>query len=626
MDPAGKRGSALSRDGTRFGRRIQRAASTHRSERSDRPRFSAPLVDDRIDIMPSEPLAHSPLRFLRAGNVSLVLVLAAAACRGEIGTLPGSHENSGTSGGTTGRPPLGADGKAAANLDVNRVAIHRLNNTEYDNTVHDLLGVKSSPGAAFIEDEKLFGFDDIADAFGMTDAQYEQYFNAADALVEEAFADPALKGRILVCTPASSADAGCTRRIIETFGLRAFRRPVEPPEVDRLITVSTDAVALGEDFTGGIKQAVKAMLSSPSFLYRIELDPDPSSAAAHPLAAHELASRLSYLAWSSMPDDQLFQQAESGALLTDDVLTAELGRLLKDARGNQFRSNFAGQWLGLRDLANHQVEPTAFPEWNESLRQGMVQEGLDYFAEFLTGDREMTDFFTADVNFVDGPLSKLYGLPKPAGDGLVRVTSTSDHRRGFIGLASFLTLSSYSYRTAPTLRGKWVLENLLCQHIPPPPPNVPKLDTANADTSAAAQSENVRKRLEAHRANPDCAGCHRVLDPIGLGLENFDAIGNYRTQYDNGDAIDASGALPDGPAFNGLTELTTLLAGDTRLIDCTEKKLMTYALSRGIVASDAPFSKQILDGWSSKGLGLAALLEQIVLNDTFRYRRGEPSP
>jgi hypothetical protein len=525
--------------------------------------------------------------------IAALIALGLCACRGQIGEDP-----SVANGAPNGHPPTTKDGAPVAGLDVNRVSIHRLNNNEYDNTMRDLLGVASTQAKTFIADEQLFGFDNIADAFGMTDAQYEQYFNSADALVEQTFADAALRAKIMICNAASAADSACAGKIIGAFGLRAWRRPLQDAEMTRLTRVVTDAITAGEDFTGGIKQVTKTMLSSLQFLYRIEIDAKPSSLDSHPLDPYELASRLSYLGWSTMPDAELFSLAKSGELSRDDVLSSQVDRLLADPRSSQFVSGFAGQWLGLRDLASHQVEPTAFPEWNESMRQAMIQEGLAYFTDFLTGPRNMTEFFTV-------------------------VTNASEHRQGFLGLASFLTQSSFSYRTAPTLRGKWVLENLLCEETPPPPPDVPKLDdAANAEQAMATQSENVRTRLEAHRTMPACASCHKTLDPIGLGLENFDSIGRYRSKYANGETIDASGVLPDGSKFNGLAELSAILAKDSRLTDCATQKLMTYALSRGVVDSDAPYMKQITDSW--KGGGLKSLLKQIVLNDTFRFRRGEP--
>jgi len=323
-----------------------------------------------------------------------------------------------------------------------------------------------------------------------------------------------------------------------------------------------------------------------------------------------------------MPDDELLAVARAGDLTKTDVLAAEVDRLLKDARASQFVTNFAGQWLGLRDLESHQVDPGAFPNFGEPLRNAMVGEGLAYFDEFLSGGRSLNEFFTADVNFVDASLAELYGFSPTSTTGLIRVTNTSDARRGFVGLSSFLTLTSYSYRTEATLRGKWVLENLLCEHITPPPPNVPDLDSMSGDP-AGLQSENVRKRMEAHRADPKCASCHKVLDPIGLGLENFDAIGTYRSKYANGDDVDASGVLPDGTNFVGLTELTDALSKDTRLTDCVSEKLLTYALSREVVATDAAYLDAIRKDWEADGMGLASLLERIVLSEPFRNRRGE---
>ncbi len=569
-----------------------------------------------------------------------VLLLGATACTGHITAryddAPNASPSSGTgttTGGSTGtgtgmdppsNPPPGGTGQP---LDVGRVPIHRLNNTEYDNTVRDLLGVPTTTAKSFIADETLLGFDTIAEAFGMTDAQFEQYYNAADAVTEQAFADAALRGRIMTCVPSSATDAACIKQTIVAFGARAWRRPLTDAETTRLAKVATDAIALGEDGTGGVKQVVKTILTSAPFLYRIELDPNPASTEAHALDAYELASRLSYLGWSTMPDNQLLALAGSGELRKTDVLSSEIDRVLADTRSKNFVSSFAGQWLGMRDLESHQVDTTIFADWNEPLRQGMVQEGLLYFQEFLLGNgadaANMTEFFTRDVNFVNAPLGQLYGTTGATTDPPTRVTLTTDTRVGFMGLASFLTFSSFSYRTAPTLRGKWVLENLLCQEIPAPPPNVPKLDDPAAANSAL-QSENVRVRLEAHRAMPSCASCHSILDPIGMGLENFDAIGRYRAKYANGDAVDSSGVLPDKSTFANLKELAQILSQptDTRLVDCASTKLMTYALSRGIVDSDQPYLQQIRTRWN--GGNMRDLLKQVVLNDTFRFRRGEP--
>ena len=579
----------------------------------------------------------------------LGLAVAAIACQGEIvlpyepspssaagATGPGANGSGGSAGGASagkagaGKAGAGSSSSSgsggsqaggAAPADVNRVAIHRLNNAEYDNTMSDLLGVESKVATTFIDDEKLFGFDTIAAAFGMSDARFEEYFNAADTLVEQAFANEGAREEILICTPESDSDLDCAEVILEAFALRAFRRPATQAELDRLLEVVSDAVALGEDFSGAIQNALKAMLSSASFLYRIELDPHPGSSEVHPLSAYELGSRLSYLVWSTMPDEELFELAATDELTSDEVLGEQLERLLADDRSERFIESFGGQWLGLRKLQSHQVDSAEYPDWNESLRAAMVAEGIAYFKEFVQGERGFSEFFTADVNFVNPELAELYDFSRPDADGLLEVKDTSDERRGFLGLASFLTVTSFSKRTAPTLRGNWVLENLLCTVSDPPPPMVPELDT---DDDSGEPSDNVRERLEAHRSNPSCAGCHSVLDPIGLGLENFDAVGRYRRAYSDGEAVDATGELPSGETFEGLLELSDILANDPRLTDCVVRKLMTYALSREIVASDASYVRELEDAWKADGLGLASLLRRIVLHPSFRSRRGEP--
>jgi hypothetical protein len=556
---------------------------------------------------------HSPV----ALRPPLVLgLLLAAACTGQIDAgsslapAGGGPAGVGPQRGPDGTPIVGAAGANAGGpaapgvtpgVDAGRVAIHRLNNAEYDNTVRDLLGVASTPARSFIADEKAAGFDNIATALGMTAAQYEQYFQTADALVEEVWADDALRNRILTCAPSGDDGGACAEKILLGFGLRAYRRPLEPDELARLQRVVDAAAALGESFERTIAQAVKAMLSSAAFLYRVELDPDPSSTVPHDLSPYELASRLSYLLWITMPDERLFAKAADASLLDDATLTAEVTRMLDDARAERFVESFAGQWLGMRALQSHQVDTSIFPDWNESRRDAMVAEGLAYFDEFLRGGRGMDEFFTAPTQSASDP---------------------DEARRGFLGLSSFLTFSSYSYRTAPTLRGKWVLENLLCEDIAPPPAGVPPLDDAKADP-ADLQSQNVRVRLAAHRENPSCASCHTLLDPVGFGLEHFDAIGAYRERYDDGDAIDASGELPGGLRFDGLTELSGLLADDERLPKCASEKLTTFALGRELEKSDAPYLESIREGWRADGLGLAALIERIVLSDLFRTRHGE---
>jgi hypothetical protein len=572
--------------------------------------------------------------------LSAVVALGAAACNGAISGVPGETPTGvaggggpAGSGGTGG--PGGAGGTAAP--DVGRIAAHRLNSFEYDNTVRDLLGVDGMAQKTFQTDESG-EFDNDADQFKINDARFEQYFANADTLGEEVFADTAPMGLRQTyvyglvspaCVP-SATDTTCTSKIIAAFAQKAWRQPLSTDDLKGLVKLATDAVGLGETADGGIKQVVKTLLASPRFLYRIESDPNPSSMEAHALDPYELATRLSYLIWSSMPDKTLFDLAASKQLSGDAVLSQQLDRMLADPKSAAFTQSFAGQWLGGRSMQAHQVEPSAFPTFDEPLRAAFVQEQLMYFDEFLHGPLPMTKFFTTQENFVNTRLAKHYGLPAVTANGFQKVTAGDPNRVGFLGLGGFLTLTSYSYRTAPTLRGRWVLQNLLCQNIPPPAVPPPALDDpTKPKTDPGLQQENVRERLEMHRKSLDCASCHNTLDPIGIGLENFDAVGAYRTKYSPTatTTIDASGVLPTGETFTSVASLAALLSTDTqikKLTDCSARKMMTYALSRALTPSDSPYLNQIRAAWSTQGWGLKALMNNVVLNDTFRYRRGEP--
>jgi hypothetical protein len=559
--------------------------------------------------------------------------LALGACTGVI--LPGA-DPSGAGGGSAGNSGgAGAGGAPLATPDVGSVAVHRLNNLEYDNTVKDLVGVDAMAQKTFQSDE-TGTFDNDADMFTLNDARYQQYFATADTIGETVFADTTPTGLRQTyvyglisptCTP-SATDTACSSKIIDAFAQKAWRRPITTAEGRDLLKLSTDAIALGETADGGLKQVVKTILASPMFLYRIEYDPNPASPIPHALDPYELATRVSYLVFSSMPDKALFDLAASKQILDDTVLTQQIDRMLADPKGANFTQSFAGQWLGARNMQSHQVEPTAFASFDEPLRAAMIQEELMYFDEFLTGPLPMTQFLTTPDNFVNARLAKHYGFPAvdPAA-GFQKVTNADPNRVGFMGLGSFLTFSSFSYRTSPTLRGRWVQENLLCNPIMPPAMPVPKLDMAPA-TDPSVQQEDVRTRLEMHRQAAGCSTCHSILDPIGLGLENFDGIGAFRTTYNapGSPKIDASGMLPSGEMFSSVAELAGILSSDThvqQITDCASSKLMTYALSRELTPSDQPYLNQVRTTWAGQGWGLKPLLKDIVLNDTFRKRRGE---
>ncbi len=563
-------------------------------------------------------------------GAGLAALCAAAGCVSGVtsGNVEASAGAAAQSPGTTGSSTSGggaAPGTSTAAVDPGRVGIHRLNNAEYDYTVRDLLGTSLQPAVPFLAEEGL-NFDNTASALGMTPSQYQGYFQAASDLSAEALSNATERAHLLTCTPTVAGDA-CARQIVTDFGAKIYRRPLDPSEVDRAMKVYDADFARAKSGPDALGQAVRAMLSAANFLYRVEYDAVPTSVAPHALSGYELASRLSYLAWSSTPDDALYAAAKAGQLSDPATLEATVDRLLTDTKSAGFVESFAGQWLSIRKLASHSVTAQVFPTFTPTLADAMASEGYLWFQEFLTTNRPLSDWFSADFNYVNDELAAHYGMPAPGtGAQLKRVEITTDKRVGFLGLASFLTQTSFPSRTSPTLRGAWSLTELLCSPPPPPPPVIPKLeDSADpSDASKPAGSENVRVRLEKHRADPGCAACHSTLDPIGLGLERYDGIGRYREAYPNGDAIAPNGELPGGVAFSGPEELGGLLAKDPRFTACAASKLYTYALGREADTIDAAPLQQLNSKWAARGLTFRNLMKQVVLSDAFRLRHGEP--
>ncbi len=548
----------------------------------------------------------------------LLLLASSLACTGNL-------EGGGGDGATAPQGPIGggAGPTIAEGVDPGRVGVHRLNNTEYDNTVRDLLGTAKQPAAAFLAEEGNH-FDNTASALGMNSSQFEKYLAAATDLVAESLANPASSARFMPCVPTVTNDP-CARSTIETFGMQIYRRPLEAAEVERVMAVYNADLALANDGREAVGQALRAMLASANFLYRVEYDASPSSTTPHQLSGYELAARLSYLHWSSMPDAALFDDAKAGKLAQPAALEAVVDRLLADSKASAFVESFAGQWLDLRSLFTHSVTPTVFPTYTTQLADAMIAEGQLWFQEFLNQDRPLSDWFTADFNYVNDALAQHYGMPAPGtGEKLTRVAVTTDQRSGYFGLASFLTHTSVPSRTSPTDRGAWVLAELLCDAPPPPPPMVAELEkSADPNDTSPQGAENVRERLERHRSDPACSSCHQLFDPIGLGLERYDALGRYRETYGNGDAIAPSGVMPNGTPFAGPEELGALVGQDPRFSACVASKLYTYALGRDVETLDTAPLQTLQTRWAARGLTLKNLLKEIVISDAFRYRRGE---
>lgn len=670
----------------------------------------------------------------RIALVTAASCAAVAGCVGSIGDAP---------------PPPPVDPG-----DPGRVTVHRLNNTEYNNTVRDLLGTERAPADEFPIDDYSHGFDNIADVLSMSPIQVELYHRAAhelaleamhdaivveDHLVEaedvggttghvnpadtawvfnlpgrldatmalpeagtyviqvrawgrqagdelakmevsidgepiatievdavfsapkvyeiehEFYAGPAgvsvafindfsdvaqnlnrnlivdwvslrgplgatgetpIRDAILSCDPSGDDPEPCLREIITSFGKRAWRRPLSDDEVNDALALFELAVAEGGDAHDGIQLIIEDFLASPHFLFRFEIDPDPTSLEPRPLDDYELSSRLSYFLWSSMPDDELFAAADAGLLGQPDELRRQVERMLADPKADALVENFAAQWLFLRGLEDHAPDAEAFPEFDEKLRLSMIEETKRFFTEFLHDDLPVSEMLTAEFTFIDERLAAHYGMPF-TGSSFEKVSLAETERSGLLGQASILTVTSHPNRTSPVKRGQWVLEQLLCSGPPPPPPGVEGL------LSEGPVTGSIREQMEQHRTDPACIACHKAMDPVGFALEHFDAIGNWR-DVDGEYEIDATGVLPDGQSFDGAVELGAVLAGDPRFTRCMTEKMMTYALGRGVELNDEPVVDRIHDEFLAGGASLRELITLVATSYPFLYRRGEP--
>ena len=435
---------------------------------------------------------------------------------------------------------------------------------------------------------------------------------------ETGIEDTPTRRRIFVCRPGNAAEeAPCARQILSSLARRAYRRPVTGRDLAPLVAFYEQGRLAG-GFEAGIERALRALLVSPDFLFRVVSDP-PGAEPGTPyrLSGLELASRVSFFLWSSLPDDELLAVAEAGGLEDPAVVEAQVRRMLADPRSEALARNFAGQWLRLRNISGALPSDVLFPDFGESLRQDFVRETELFFDGILREDRGVTDLLTADHTFLNERLARHYGVPGVYGSDFRRVSLADGNRRGLLGQGSILTVTSYPDRTSPVGRGKWVLENVLGTPPPPPPPNVPELEPAE-DTGRVLA---MRERMEQHRENPVCASCHRVMDPLGLALENFDAIGRWRGHMPGGIAIDASGTMPDGTAFDGPAELRGLLVRDReQFATVVTEKLLIYALGRGIEYYDAPAVRRIVRGSAADDYGLASLVVGVVQSTPFQMR------
>jgi hypothetical protein len=430
--------------------------------------------------------------------------------------------------------------------------------------------------------------------------------------------------KIFVCRPKQpSEDAACAREILSTLAHRAYRRAPAAEHVAVLMDFYEQGRAAGGDFDKGIEIALQRLLSSPQFVFRFERDPSGASPdEPYPLRDDELASRLAFFLWSSIPDDELLDLASRNRLSRPSVLTQQVARMLADPRAAALTKNFAGQWLYLRNLEIKDASTYEFPDFDDNLRGSFRRETELLFDDIVRSDRSVLDLLTANYTFVDERLAKHYGIEGVYGSEFRRVAVTDPRRQGILGHGSILLVTSQPNRTSPVTRGVWILENILGAHVPAPPPvNIPALEEASGDVDFETLS--VRQLMELHRAKPFCEGCHKIMDPVGLAMENFDVIGRWRTT-DHGAPVDSTAKLVDGTVVNGPVELkNALLKYDEQIVRNMTEKLMTYALGRSIEYDDQPVIRSIVRNAAASDYRFSSIVTGIVMSAPFRMRVAE---
>lgn len=516
---------------------------------------------------------------------------------------PGTNNPNGGSGGGGVTAPLGGPG---------RVVMRRLNPAEYNNTVRDLLGTNQRLSENFPPDYTAHGFDNVASALNMTDATFGYFFEAAKRVVAELLSS-ARRDSFVTCDLEAEGEA-CVAAILESFLPRAWRRPLEPGDVEPLVGLYTTNKADGATDDEALGRVLQAVLMAPEFLYRVERN--SGMAGVRNLNGYEIASRLSYFLWSSMPDAELLAAAERGELADAAGIAAQVRRMLESGRAAAFAESFGSQWLPLRTLDNVHPDADAYPAFDEELRAAMREETMRFFVDVANGSRSLRDLLTSRSGYVNDRLASHYDMA-PVGSLEPVFTALPENRIGLLTQGSVLTVLSYPKESNPVRRGKWILSQLLCREPPPPLDNVLQEPPPQAGLSR-------RERLEAHKTEAICRGCHELMDPLGLALEQFDGIGAFRTT-DAGLPIDTSGVF-DGQAFATPAELAELIANDPALPGCVTQHVLTYGLGRA-PREESDFDQfvvgEIGKAFADSGYLFPRLVEAIVTSDLFRKREDE---
>ena len=505
--------------------------------------------------------------------------------------------------------------------DPGPFVIRRLTKTEYGNTLRDLFGV--DPAIADELPEEVSGEGYLN---SLSPLQMEQYLSIAQKVLDQVLAPEGapptkMQKRLLGEPPAHEKDArAAARRVAQSLTRKAYRRPPSEAELEVLLKVFDLGKQNNLNDRESIRLMLKAMLVSPQFLFITPAEEVKPDVEIVRLDDHQLASRLSYLLWATMPDDELMALADSGKLHEPSILKAQVKRLLMDSRSRALFDGFGAQWLGVGNLQSKTFDPDKFPQMTGEMRLAMYDEVRLLFESIVRENRSITGFIDSDYTFLNENLATIYGLEKTVTGSKMRKVRLSDRNRGgILGMPGVLAATSFPNRTSPVKRGVWVLEQVLGEHVPSPPPDVPALETQDEKTVA---NLTLRERTELHRKNPVCANCHKILDPIGFGLENFDAIGRWRDRDDNGEAIDVTGELLDGKRFRGPGELKTMIAG--RLDDVSRnlvERLLAYALCRKLEGYDEIVVDNLMQDIARDGYRMQTLISAVVTSYPFTHRR-----
>ncbi len=573
-----------------------------------------------------------PATFPVALGTLLTGTIFVAACTGVVGA-PGPAGNGLTAGSVAGGGAAGASGSNAGSGASQSGAeaaactgqpspgpapLRRLTQSEYNSTVRDLLGDTTQPASSFPPDQQIGDFTNTAVALTVPPLLAQAYQTAAEQLAGTAVSNMAA---LVACDPVQTGEDACAQQFVQTFGKRAFRRPLTADEQSGLVALY-HANRSGADFTNGVRSVVEAVLQSAPFLYRVEFGDATGVVATStppvvPLTAYEMASRLSYFLWDSMPDDALLTAADAGQLTTADQIAAQVGRMLADAKAKPAVEQFYGQWLTLDDVASIAKDPTTYPEFTPTLQAAMRAETLAFVDWVMwQSDGRLSTLLTSPTSFVNAELAAVYGVAGVTGAALQQVQLDPAQRSGLLTQLSLMTLLGKPDRSSPVLRGKFVRERLLCQTIAPPPANIV------ITPPPIKPGVTTREMFSMHSQVEPCKSCHALMDPIGFGFENYDGVGKWRA-VDEGQPVDASGTLSstdvDG-LFDGAVGLAAKLAQSREVSDCMVTEWFRYAFGRGETAADGCSLDSMRRAFAASNLDVRALLVAVTETDAFRYR------